>query len=91
MESKKETQRQSSWDINLFGVAIRDLSKLLPRVIAVSVLAWISIWISEFIGLQLLGFEKSPVSPVMLAIILGLLIGGSFRYHRGLSLVYTFT
>ena len=65
MEFKKETQRQSSWDINLFGVAIRDLSKLLPRVIAVSVLAWISIWISEFIGLQLLGFEKSPVSPVM--------------------------
>ena len=59
---------------NLFGVPVFDVPKLIPGFIAVSILAWFSIWLSKFIGVNLLGFEKSPVSPVMLAILLGLII-----------------
>jgi uncharacterized integral membrane protein (TIGR00698 family) len=59
----------------LLGVSINNLPKLTPGILAVVILTWVSISLSEFIGLQLMGFEKSPVSPVMLAIILGMLIG----------------
>ena len=31
----------------------------------------ISIQLSEYLGIQLLGFEKSPISPIMIAIIIG--------------------
>jgi uncharacterized integral membrane protein (TIGR00698 family) len=82
MDQKKTSQRITAWEKNIFGVAISDLPKLLPGVIAVTVLAWLSIWISEFIGKRLLGFEKSPVSPVMLAILFGLLIGGIVRMPK---------
>jgi uncharacterized integral membrane protein (TIGR00698 family) len=59
----------------LFGVPIKNLNKLIPGILAVAILTWVSIILSDFIGLQLMGFENSPVSPVMLAIILGMLIG----------------
>lgn len=61
------------------GVGVSDFPKLLPGILAVSVLAWVSIQLSDYIGEGLMGFEKSPVSPVMLAIILGLLVGGLVR------------
>jgi len=67
------------WERNLFGVTVHDLPKLIPGILAVSLLAWASIWISEYIGEQVMGFEKSPVSPVMSAIVLGLLLGIIFR------------
>ncbi|MBI9046290.1 MAG: putative sulfate exporter family transporter [Anaerolineaceae bacterium] len=75
MNPEETTRKITAWEQNLLGVPITDLPKLIPGMLAVSVLTWASIWISEFIGKQLMGFEKSPISPVMLAIILGLLIG----------------
>jgi uncharacterized integral membrane protein (TIGR00698 family) len=36
----------------------------------------LSIWLSDFVGETLLGFDKTPISAVMLAILLGLIIGG---------------
>ena len=85
MSPKETTHSITSWEKNLFGMAINDLPKLLPGMLAVSVLAWVSIWMSEFIGTQLLEFEKSPVSPVMLAIVLGLLIGVMVRLPKTLT------
>lgn len=70
-----EDTTMTIWEKNIFGVPIYDLPKLIPGLLATLALAWASIFMSEFIGKQILGFEKSPVSPVMLAIILGLLIG----------------
>ena len=75
MNSKKTTREMTAWENNILGVPLSDLPQLLPGIIAVSILTWASIWASDFLGKELLGFEKSPVSPVMLAIILGLLIG----------------
>lgn len=72
---KETTRTMNLWEKNLLGVTVNDLPKLFPGILAVSVLTWVSIWASESIGSQLMGFEKSPVSPVMLAIVLGLLVG----------------
>jgi len=85
MNPKETTPTMHAWEKNLFGVSINDLPKLLPGLLAVSVLTWASIWISEFIGKQLMGFEKSPVSPVMLVIVLGLLIGVVVRLPKMLT------
>jgi uncharacterized integral membrane protein (TIGR00698 family) len=85
MNVEKNAQPMSAWERNLLGVAIRDLPCLFPGLLAVSVLTWASIWLSKLIGVQLLGFEKSPVSPVMLAIILGLLIGVLVRIPKTLT------
>jgi len=35
----------------------------------------LSKWLGEFIGVDLLGFDKSPISPVMVALLLGLILG----------------
>lgn len=59
---------------NLLGVTVDKVPSLLPGTFAAVLLAWLSVWLSEFIGVTLLGFEKTPVSPVMLAILLGLIV-----------------
>ena len=74
---EQNTREISSIEKNLLGVTINEIPKLIPGVIVVSLLAWFSFWLSDFIGVNLLDFDKSPVSPVMLAILLGLLIGAS--------------
>lgn len=48
---------------------------LLPGLAATVLLAWASIWLSEYVGTAVMGFKKSPISAVMMAIILGMLIG----------------
>lgn len=63
------------WERNLLGVSLSKLPRLLPGLVIVIALAWTSIWLSEYLGVNLLGFEKSPISPVMLALLLGLIIG----------------
>jgi uncharacterized integral membrane protein (TIGR00698 family) len=68
-------RKMTAWEKNILGVTVNDIPQLLPGVIAVSALAWFSIWLSKFIGVDLLGFDKTPVSAVMLAILLGLIIG----------------
>ncbi len=85
MNPEETTPTMHAWEKNLFGVSLSDLPKLLPGIFAVSVLTWVSIWMSEFIGTQLMGFEKSPVSPVMLAIVLGLLIGVIIRLPKTIN------
>ncbi len=68
----------SFWERNLFGMTISELPGLLPGLVVVVALAWSSIGLSKYLGVNLLGFEKSPISPVMLALLLGLIIGAIF-------------
>jgi len=65
----------SAWEKNLLGVTVNQVPSLLPGLAAAVLLAWLSIWLSKFIGVTLLGFDKTPISAVMLAILLGLIIG----------------
>jgi uncharacterized integral membrane protein (TIGR00698 family) len=85
MNPEATPKTMTSLEKNLFGVPFKDLPRLIPGLFAVSVLTWASIQISGFIGKQLMGFEKSPISPVMLAIILGLLIGVAVRKPKSLA------
>jgi len=58
----------------LFGVIWRQLPKLVPGVILALVVTLVSKWLAGFIGRDLMGFAKSPVSSIMVAILLGLLL-----------------
>ncbi|HDQ34840.1 MAG TPA: putative sulfate exporter family transporter [Chloroflexi bacterium] len=49
-----------------------------PGLLLAVLVAILSIWLSEVIGVRWMGFEKSPVSSVMMAIVLGLLAGNLF-------------
>lgn len=79
MNTKQTTRKLTAGENIVFGVRINELPKLLPGLLAASALAWVSTAASEFIGVNVMGFDKSPVSPVMLAIVLGLLIGVVIR------------
>ncbi|MEQ8676152.1 MAG: putative sulfate exporter family transporter [Aggregatilineales bacterium] len=48
---------------------------LIPGIILTGIVAWLGIQSSEWVGTELLGFDKSPVSGIMMAIIIGLVIG----------------
>jgi uncharacterized integral membrane protein (TIGR00698 family) len=65
----------SALEKNLLGVTVNEIPSLLPGLGVAVLLAIASIWLSRLIGETLLGFDKTPVSAVMLAILLGLLIG----------------
>ena len=65
----------SFWEKNLLGVPLSEAPSLIPGFLFVVLLAWLSKWLGEFIGVDLLGFDKSPISPVMMALLLGLILG----------------
>jgi uncharacterized integral membrane protein (TIGR00698 family) len=67
-------RKMSALERNLLGVSINKIPSLLPGLILSILLAWLSIWLSDFIGETLLGFDRTPISAVMLAILLGLII-----------------
>lgn len=48
---------------------------LLPGLALTALVAWVGLWSSERIGRDLMGFSKSPVSGIMMAIIIGLIVG----------------
>jgi len=73
--STQTTRQMHTWENTLLGIKIIDFPTLLPGLLTVSVLAWLSIRLSSFIGVSLMGFEKSPISAVMVAILIGMLIG----------------
>jgi len=68
-------RKMSAWEKNLFGVMVSEIPSMLPGLLVAALLAWLSIWLGKFIGVTLLGFDKTPISAVMLAILLGLIIG----------------
>ena len=50
----------------------KGLAEILPGFLLAVVVGYLSFFLSEVIGEDLLGFDKSPISPVMLAIIIGI-------------------
>ena len=51
----------------------KGLTEILPGFLLAVVVGYLSFFLSEVIGVDLLSFDKSPISPVMLAIIIGIL------------------
>lgn len=71
----RPSRSMSTWEKNLLGVTMDKVPSLLPGLLVAVLLAALSIWLSNFAGCTLLGFDKTPLSPVMLAILLGLIMG----------------
>ncbi len=63
----------------VFGVPAGKIHTLVPGITLAGGLAMLSVWLSDVIGLGLLNLEKSPVSAVMTAIVLGLIISNVVR------------
>lgn len=65
-----------------------------PGVVLVMMLAVAGSFLANWIGKQALGFERSPLSPVLLAVVLGLIIrnlaGLPKAYEKGLRLCLRF-
>ena len=57
-----------------FSSKIKALREILPGFLLAVVVGYFSFLFSEIIGEDILSFEKSPISPVMLAIIIGILV-----------------
>ena len=53
----------------------KGLLKLLPGLALTAVVAWLGIYSSEWIGQDLMGFPTSPISGIMMAIVVGLILG----------------
>ena len=54
----------------------------LPGIILAFVLYTLSQGINNIIGIELLGYEKSPISTAMIAILLGILFGNIFQIRN---------
>jgi uncharacterized integral membrane protein (TIGR00698 family) len=78
-------RRLSALEKAFLGVTINQIPSLLPGLLASFLLAWLSIWLSDWIGETLLGFDKTPVSAVMLAILLGLAIRAAVPMPKALK------
>ena len=63
----------------LFGVSDCRIYRVLPGIALAAALAWLSVRLSTLIGVDLMGFTKSPISPVMIAILLGLIVANVVR------------
>jgi uncharacterized integral membrane protein (TIGR00698 family) len=75
---------------NLLGLQIEQVPKIIPGFVAATLLALLSIWLSNYIGVEWLHFKKSPVSAVMMAILLGLIMGNIFTLPTWLKPGFTF-
>ena len=75
MNLKETTRKMTALEKNLLGITINDLPTLIPGLLAAAALTWLSFWLSDLIGVRLMGFDKSPISPVLLAIVLGMGMG----------------
>ena len=53
----------------------RILYKIFPGVIFSFAIAYFGIYLSDFVGIKILNLSKSPISPIMLSIIIGMIIG----------------
>lgn len=83
-------RNMSRWEKNLLGVPLEKAPSLLPGLVAAGLVAWVSIWLSTFVGTRVMGMEKSPISPVMVAILLGLVINNVVPLPTLLAPGFTF-
>lgn len=88
-DKHKEETRDWLWPV--LGIPLRSVHLLLPGLLLSVGLAWLSIWLSRWIGVTLLGFGKSPVSSVMVAVLLGMIVGNIVRLPSFLTPGLVFT
>jgi uncharacterized integral membrane protein (TIGR00698 family) len=91
ISEKEQTKGMNYFEKSLFGVPISKIHTVLPGLVVVILLAIISMWLSDLIGVTLMGFEKSPISAVMICLILGLVIRNVFKLPTALNVGFKFS
>ena len=64
---------------------------LMPGIILAFVLYTLSQGLNNIIGIELLDYEKSPISTAMIAILMGIILGNIFKIREGFLLGLDFT
>ena len=64
---------------------------VVPGIILAFVLYSLSQGFNNIIGIELLGYEKSPISTAMIAILIGIVLGNFFQIREGFLLGINFT
>ncbi|MBW2279688.1 MAG: putative sulfate exporter family transporter [Deltaproteobacteria bacterium] len=81
--ARRPWQRRANHVFELIGTTM-------PGVVLAAALALLSGWAAEAIGVDVLGFERTPLSPILVAILLGVLVRNSLGlpavYEAGLQL-----
>jgi len=72
-----EQPEMSRWELLFLGVPWRRAHLILPGLALAAILWLAAEWLSGFIGLELMGFGTSPISAIMLAILLGMALRNS--------------
>lgn len=88
---KNQTKGMNNLERSLFGVTFSKLHTIIPGLVIVILLALLSMWLSDLIGKDLMGFEKSPISAVMICLILGLVIRNVFKLPTFLNVGFRFS
>ena len=65
--------------------------KILPGVVLALVFCLFSQGINNVIGIEMFGTTKSPISTVMIAILLGIIMGNAFTPRPGMMIGLDFT
>ena len=64
---------------------------ILPGIILAFVLYSLSQGFNNIIGIELLGYEKSPISTAMIAILIGIIFGNAFQVRESFQKGLDFT
>src|SRR4030042_6630130 len=67
------------------GTVVGDIPKLIPGTVLAFFIWYVSEILCNFIGKTLMGFKSSPVSTIMVTIIVGILIRNSIGLHHSLA------
>ncbi len=78
---KRTAARYLNRSINVSrnGRLAKSLLRFLPGLALTAAVAWLGLRVSDWLGEQVLGFEKSPISGIMLAILIGMIVGNIAR------------
>ena len=58
------------------------IKDIIPGLLIAIIIYLSSYFISNFFGTELLGYEKSPISNILLAIVIGIIIGNIFNFDK---------
>jgi len=85
------TRAPGTLEKRLIGVPISKVHTLIPGPLLAALLAWASMWLCEWVGCDLMGFSKTPISAVTTAILLGLILNNLLPLPKFLRPGLTFS
>ena len=84
------TREMNSFERYFLGVPLKKIHTLIPGLLFLSLLAFFCIFLSNFIGITLMGYKKSPISPVMIILLIGMLINNLIKLPEVLTAGFKF-